>query len=176
MDASAMKTLFKDLNFILCEHRNLTVDQMVKVFKYNVSMYEEDAYCRGCNFTAFAACIITKGGESKKDLYGASNTAMGMQNIIEIMTEFPSFKIIPKVVIFQFYRGTCFKNFGKYFLFFSLPYISFKCPLNQTDWKGKLTSINVESNSKNTYSKFLVISIFSNKWKIISNFASVFIL
>ena len=84
---------------------------MINVFKDTVSMYEEDAYCRGCNFTAFAACIITKGGESKKDLYGADNTSMGMQDIIEIMKGVPSFKIIPKVVIFQFYRGTCFKCF-----------------------------------------------------------------
>ena len=109
--ASALKTLFKGLNFIVCEHCNLTADQMKNAFKHTVSMYEEDAYCRGCNFTAFAACILTKGGKNKKTMYGADNTAMRTQDIIEIIKEVPSLKIIPKVVIFQFYPGTSFKVF-----------------------------------------------------------------
>ena len=111
LDASRLKALFKCLNFIVCTHRNLTTDQMRNVFKHTASMYEEDAYCRGCNFTAFAACILTKGGENKKNLYGADNNAIRMQDIIEIMKEVPSLKRIPKMVVFQFYLGMSFKIF-----------------------------------------------------------------
>ena len=111
LDVSKLKALFKDLNFIVCTHRNLTTNQMRNVFKQTASMCEEDAYCRGCHFTAFAAYILTKGGENKKKMYCADNNAMTMQDIIEIMKEVPSFKRIPKMVVFQIYLGTSFKIF-----------------------------------------------------------------
>ena len=100
-----MKELFQELNFIVCEHDNLTVKEMRDVFKYTVSMYPDDAYCGGCNFTAFAACILTKGGQQYKDFYGADNTTMEMKDFVELMKETPLLRDIPKLVIFHFFRG-----------------------------------------------------------------------
>ena len=97
--------LFQELNFIVCVHHNLTVKEMRDVFKHTVSMYANEAYCDGCNFTAFAACILTKGGERYKDFYGADNTTMEMQDFVELMKEIPLLQLIPKLVVFQFFRG-----------------------------------------------------------------------
>ena len=124
-----MMKLFQELNFIVCVHRNLTVTEMRDVFKQTVSMYADEAYCGGCNFTAFAACILTKGGERYKDFYGADNKTMEMQDFVELMLETPLLQLIPKLVIFHFYRGKRNSNIlGKFVdnLFIAMN-TSFKC-------------------------------------------------
>ena len=105
-----MEKLFKDLNFIVCTHCDLTVKQMREVFKETASMYAENAYCRGCNFTAFAACILAKEGESKDDFYGKDKTTMKTEEFFKIITEVPLLQLVPKLVIFQFLEGKEFSN------------------------------------------------------------------
>ena len=106
-----MELLFQDLNFIVSTHCDLTVEQMRDVFKQTASMYAENVYCEGCNFTAFAACILTKEGKSDDDcFYGAGNTAMEMQEFFKIITGVPLLQIVPKLVIFQFLQGNEFSN------------------------------------------------------------------
>ena len=105
-----MESLFQDLNFIVSTHCDLTVEQMRDVFKKTASMYSENVYCEGCNFTAFAACILTKEAESDDCFYGAENTIMKMQEFFKIITGVPLLQIIPKLVIFQFLQGKEFSN------------------------------------------------------------------
>ena len=110
LDVSAMELLFEELNFIVSTHCDLTVEEMRKVFKKTASMYADYAYCEGCNFTAFAACILTKEGESDDHFFGADNADMKMQEFFQILTEVPLLKTVPKLVIFQYLQGKEFSN------------------------------------------------------------------
>ena len=106
-----MKLLFEDLNFIVCTYGDLTVEQIRDVFKHTASMYAEEAYCHGCNFTAFAAYIITKEEQNKNAFYGADNNTMKTEEFFKIMKEIPLLQLIPKLVIFQFPQGKEIYNF-----------------------------------------------------------------
>ena len=100
-----MELLFQDLNFIVSTHCDLTVEEMRKVFKQTAAMYAENAYCEGCNFTAFATCILSREGGSEGRFYGADNTEMKMQEFFAILTKVPLLQRVPKLVIFQYLQG-----------------------------------------------------------------------
>ena len=87
---------------------------MRKVFTEAASMYAEEAYCNGCPFTVFAACVLTKGGDGNKEFYGAGNTSMEMREFFEIVDKIPSLQSKPKLVIFQSFQGKGIANTIKF--------------------------------------------------------------
>ena len=106
--------MFQELGFINNVYRNLTASEMREVFTETASMYAEEAYCNGCPFTVFAACVLTKGGERSKEFYGAENTTMEMREFFEIVDKIPSLQSKPKLVIFQSFQGKGIANSFKF--------------------------------------------------------------
>ena len=97
VDGQEIALLFQELGFIVHYHQNLTVNGMHRVFT-------EEAGINHSGFSAFAACVITRGGDTNSIFYGTDNT-MEMKDFITIFNEVPSLKSKPKFLILQFYRG-----------------------------------------------------------------------
>ena len=67
-------------------------------------VFKKEASINHSGFSAFAACVITRRGDSNTLFYGTDNT-MEIKDFITILNEVPSLKSKPKFLTLQFLQG-----------------------------------------------------------------------
>lgn len=108
VDASEIQLLFQDLGFTVREHLNLTVAQILEVFR-------EQASANHSTYSAFGACILTRRGDTENNFSGTDGT-VDLKDVVDIIHDSPSLRSKPKLFILHFAAGnSVFKFCMSYF-------------------------------------------------------------